>query len=237
MAQNFARRLIISTFKTCNLSFCLIPLLLLLSPITVSADLIEDDSMPAGKASSQDMCPTEPKLVPVANEIGSVGLMKNLAEHPESIRAVAGRLLKSAVENTEFLAPSACTGACSSKVKAEVVYEVQPMVFLANEKQQQICLDLEKSTQANPMRFGPKSFPDVEALHQWINDFTRGKGDDGEKLYNDCGANCSPRYQFFISKDGEALEVRSDVLCGLARDKDEENYQVATSIRQTCLTK
>ena len=161
--------------------------------------------------------------------------MKNLAEHPESIRAVAEKLLTAAVENTEFLAPSACTDGCSDNVKAEIVYEVQPTAFLPKEKQNQVCLDFEESTKSDPMQFGPKTFPSVEDLHTWINDFTRGKGDDGKKLYDTCSSNCSPRYTFFIEKNGEKLTVTSDVLCGLARDKDEEFYQVSTKIRQTCL--
>ncbi|MGR8946473.1 MAG: hypothetical protein ACU84Q_00395 [Gammaproteobacteria bacterium] len=180
-------------------------------------------------------CPKKPTPVPLANEKGSVGLMKNLAEHPESISAVADRLLKSAVENTEFLAPSACTDRCSGNVKSELVYEVQPIAFLPKEKQQEVCLNFEKSTKAAPMTFGPQTFPSVEGLHAWINDFTRGKGDDGKKLYEACSANCSPRYKFFIEKSGEELTVNSEVLCGLARDKDEEFYQVSTKIRQTCL--
>lgn len=202
------------------------------------ADVIEDEDEPEPMTSETvQMCPKEPTFVPLSDEKGSVGLMKNLAEHPESIRAVAGRLLKSATENTEFLAPSACTEGCSDNVTAEIVYEVQPIAFLAQDKQQQICLDLEKSTSDKPMNFGPNVFPSVDGLHQWINDFTRGKGSDGEKLYELCGANCSPRYTFYIERNGEQLSVTSDVLCGLARDKAEDNYKVSTKIRQTCLAK
>jgi len=204
---------------------------------TSSADTL-DEEIETIETRASLMCPKEPTYVPLADEHGSVGLMKNLAEHPESIRAVAGRLLKSAVENTEFLAPSACTDGCSDNVKAEIMYEVQPIAFLAQADQQQICLDLEKSTSKSPMHFGPKTFPSVDGLHQWINDFTRGKGDDGEKLYDACGANCSPRYTFFIERNAdEELKVTSDVLCGLARDKSEDNYKVSTKIRQTCLAK
>lgn len=186
---------------------------------------------------TSQMCPKEPTFVPLADEMGSVGLMKNLAEHPESMKAVASRLLQDAVENTEFLAPSACTDGCADDVRAEIVYEVQPIAFLPKDKQQQICLDLEESTSIKPMQFGPNVFPSVDALNKWINDFTRGKGDDGEKLYDACGANCSPRYTFYIGRNGEELTVKSDVLCGLARDKAEDNYKVSTKIRQTCLPK
>ena len=203
-------------------------------PLVLNADTLDDA---IGTQESQgEVCPKQATLVPLADERGSVGLMKNLAEHPESMRAVAEKLLKSAVDNTEFLAPSACTGECSENVKAEIVYVVQPIAFLPPEKQNQVCLDFEESTKSNPMQFGPKTFPSVEGLNTWISDFTRGNGDDGKKLYDACSSNCSPRYTFFIEKDGEQLTVTSDVLCGLARDKDEEFYQVATQIRQTCLS-
>ena len=203
-------------------------------PINVIADDIED-ALESASTDTGDVCPKQPTLVPLADERGSVGLMKNLAEHPESMRAVAEKLLKSAVENTEFLAPSACTGDCGENVKAEIVYVVQPLAFLPNEKQNQVCLDFEETTKTKPMQFGPKTFPSLEGLNTWISDFTRGNGDDGKKLYEACSSNCSPRYTFFIEKDAEQLTVTSDVLCGLARDKDEEFYQIATQIRQTCL--
>ena len=71
-------------------------------PLVINADNL-DDAIGA-QESQGEVCPKQATLVPLADERGSVGLMKNLAEHPESMRAVAEKLLKSAVDNTEFLA-------------------------------------------------------------------------------------------------------------------------------------
>jgi hypothetical protein len=194
----------------------------------IGADELDDDL-----TRSAD-CPTFPPEIALDSELGSVGFIKNMAEHPESIRAVAARLLTKAVESDEFKTAPECRVPCATPTRAELIYRVEPTVFLAEAEQQALCLSLEEHTRANPMSFGNKQFESVAKLNDWIMEFSQGRGDDGKLLYEQCGGNCSPRYTFHITKDVEKLDIHADILCGLARDKKSDQYTVSTSIRWQC---
>lgn len=160
--------------------------------------------------------------------------MKNIAEHPESIRVIAERLLTKAVGTEAFYEAPQCRDGCPTSPVSHVVYRVAPTVFLPEEKQQALCLTLEQQTKENPLHFGAKEFNSVPELNDWIMQFSQGRGDDGKRLYEQCGGNCSPRYTFSIAQDGEKLKVSTDVLCGFARDKKSDQYAVSTVIRWQC---
>ena len=194
----------------------------------MSADSLDDDDV-----SLNDSC-TVPQTTALDSELGSVGFMKNIAEHPESIRAVAKRLLTKAVETPVFKKPPQCTGSCEGTLQSQVIYKVEPTLFLAEDKQQAMCLELEEQTRDEPMHFGDKHFEAIEKLNDWLMEFSQGRGDDGRTLYQQCGANCSPRYTFYISQNGHKLTVSADVLCGLARDRKGDMYAVSTAIRWQC---
>lgn len=196
--------------------------------LNVGADQLDDDQ-PTGAN-----CPSFPHEIALDSELGSIGFMKNMAEHPESIRAVAARLLTEAMQTREFKEPRECGVTCATPPHSDVIYRVDPTVFLPEEKQHALCLNLEEQTKLKPMRFGNKEFDSIEKLNDWIMEFSQGRGDDGKLLYKQCGENCSPRYTFYIAKDAEKLNIRADILCGLARDKKSDQYAVSTSIRWQC---
>ena len=179
-------------------------------------------------------CRALPHESALDSELGSVGFMKNIAEHPESIRAVAVRLLTKALESREIKQPPSCDIDCASAPQANVVYRVEPTVFLPEQEQQSLCLNLEEQTKSEPLRFGNKEFESVTKLNDWIMEFSQGRGDDGKLLYEQCGGNCSPRYTFYIANNAEKLTINADILCGLARDKKSDQYAVSTSIRWQC---
>ncbi len=196
--------------------------------LNVAADDIDDEQ------TGGITCRALPHERALDSELGSVGFMKNVAEHPESIRAVAARLLNKALQSNEIKEPPVCDADCASPLKADVVYRVEPTVFLPEPKQQALCLNLEEQTKSEPMRFGNKEFESVAKLNDWIMEFSQGRGDDGKLLYEQCGGNCSPRYTFYIAKNAEKLTIDADILCGLARDKKSDQYAVSTSIRWQC---
>lgn len=172
--------------------------------------------------------------VPLASELGSAGFMLNLAEHPDSIRAVAGRLLQDALSDETDTATAACKPSCPSATVAEVVYRVAPTAFLVAAEQNDVCVRFERETGHDPLRFGTREFRSVEELNQWIMDFSQGRGDDGRALYARCSSNCSPRYTFLIAEQPDGYAVKAEVLCGLARDKSNDRYRISTALRRTC---
>lgn len=170
----------------------------------------------------------------IDSELGSVGFMKNIAEHPESLRAIAKRLLATAVESNAFKRAPACGDACAGPPQARIVYKVEPTVFLPEGEQQALCLNLEDATAAKPLAFPRREFPSLAKLNDWIMEFSQGRGEDGKALYEQCGGNCSPRYSFYIEQADGKLSISADVLCGLARDKKSDQYLVSTAVRWQC---
>lgn len=193
-----------------------------------------DDVITESAAPVTAECPREKDEKPIATEYGSAGFMKNLAESEDSIRTIAGRMLKSALtaENTRL--PEGCESFCGGAEVPEVVYRVAPVAFLADDKQNDVCVAFEEQTSADPMLFGARSFASVAELNDWIMAFSQGRGDDGKLLYERCSSNCSPRYTFLIGQENSGYEVRAEVLCGLARDKSNDQYLISTALRRRC---
>jgi hypothetical protein len=195
-------------------------ILLLLAMLMCACD---DDAV--GKEISGTVLDTKQVSCPeelVATERGSVGFMKNLAESPDSIKAIADKQLRAAFN------------ADRDAIEKRVRYRVEPLVFIPTSEQKPRCLVLEEQTQVHPLEFEPKSFKSISKLNDWIMDFSRGQGDDGKKLYEQCNLNCSPRYTFDIVKNSTNFNVSTLVHCGLGRDTSSDQYQLSTSIITSC---
>lgn len=171
---------------------------------------------------------------PLMEEKGSAGIMYNLAEHPKSIRAVAAKLLSAALDSTAAKVPPACAAGCTPAKDPEVIYRVAPAAFLPKAKQQALCLGLEQETQSAPLNFSAQEFNTVDELNSWVMEFSQGRGPEGLKLYAQCGGNCSPRYTFVIAPGASGLRVQTQVICGLARDRENDDYDVSTALRKRC---
>lgn len=170
---------------------------------------------------------------PIASRIGSASFMHNLAQHPESIRAIAETLLKDAFSKGAIESQD-CTPNCGGSETAEIIYRVSPIDFLSKGKQNDICVQLETQTKTTPFELGLKNFDTIEQLNNWIMDLSQGNGPDGQLLYQQCSSNCSPRYTFLISETGGGYNIKSQVLCGLARDKSNNSYRISTALRRLC---
>ncbi len=178
-------------------------------------------------------CPDPVGETPLASTTGSAHLIHNLASHPESIRAIARRLLEEAL-NGDHEKTHGCAPNCATVKRPEVVYRVSPTEFLAPEEQRAVCKQFETETKAHPLRFESRVFETVDELNDWIMDFSQGFGKDGELLYEQCSSNCSPRYTFLIAEERAGYAVKTEVLCGLARDRTNNQYLISTALRRRC---
>ena len=179
-------------------------------------------------------CALTPDETPIATETGSVGIIKNLAEHPSSIRAIAGRLLSDALIADGKQAGTDCDAACAQRATAEIVYRVAPTAYLADDQQREVCRKFESETSSHPLTFNQRQFRSVDELNEWIMAFSQGHGEDGRLLYELCSSNCSPRYTFLIAEQNAGYAVKAEVLCGLARDRSNDVYRVSTAVRRSC---
>lgn len=179
-------------------------------------------------------CPGQPVESPLAEETASAGIMYNLAEHPKSIRAVASRLLQEALDARTDAQTTAC-GDCMPSTQREIVYRVAPVRFLPEREQQAVCRGFEAETAQTPWAYPDQHFDSLEELNAWIMEFSQGRGEQGKRLYAQCSANCSPRYEFTIASASAGLEVATRVQCGLARDRASDDYRVSTALRTSCI--
>ena len=210
----------------------------LVTVLIASAVSLADDVLGRGDtaapAAVRAECPRTLPEEPLATEYGSAGIMKNLAETPDSIRAIASRLLEQALTVESRKASAGCTEDCPDDGVAEVIYRVAPSAFLPRTGQDAMCLRYEEETAREPLRFAPAPFPEFGQLNGWISELSQGRGADGKRLYAQCGGNCSPRYTFYIAEVETGYEVRAEVLCGLARDRANDQYLISTALRRSC---
>ena len=167
----------------------------------------------------------------IATEKGSVGFVKNLAESEDSIRVIADKQLRAALESETSDQSSSPLEASNTRI----IYRVKPIEFLPKTVQNQVCIQLEEETSVTPLKYGPNQFTTVTGLNDWIMSLTRGNGEDGKLLYKQCGSNCSPRYTFSIDAKESNYIVNTEVLCGLARDTASDLYELSTAlVEQSC---
>lgn len=185
-------------------------------------------------AATHGNCAPNAHETPIATETGSVGIIKNLAEDPSSIRAIAGRLLNDALMADSKNPDAGCDAACAQRANSQIVYRVAPTAYLADEQQLDVCRKFENETTSHPLTFNQREFRSVDEMNEWIMAFSQGRGEDGRLLYELCSSNCSPRYTFLIAEQNAGYAVRTEVLCGLARDRSNDVYRVSTAVRRTC---
>lgn len=106
--------------------------------------------------------------------------------------------------------------------------------FIPRSKQDSLCLSQETATTEKPLNFPNREFESVDEMNSWVMEFSQGRGLDGKSLYAQCGSNCSPRYTFYISSVASGLRVQAEVICGLARDRASDEYDVSTALRARC---
>jgi hypothetical protein len=196
---------------------------LLLARSTLAADL------PA-----QPACAVPPVETALMSEQGSAGVMYNLAEHPTSIRAVAKKLLSAAVVSATAAQGTPCVGACGSGAAPTILFKVTPSAYMPMAQQQALCHQMVRQTQARPLHYGPRTFPNVAAFDAWLMEFSQGRGRDGRLLYQQCGGDCDPSFTFSVKPEAQSLVVDAAVVCGYARDRDINNYQLSTALLAGC---
>ena len=94
----------------------------------------------------------------------------------------------------------------------------------SNDKQ--YCQNKFDQTSKSPLKYSPKLFDNVGELNEWIGDFSQGDGEEGSKMYSACDRDCSPRYQYSITTADGKLKLNAEVICGLPRDKDDNQYSL-----------
>ncbi len=146
----------------------------------------------------------------------SAGMWTNARNNPDSVKFQTEKILKEAVALV-----------ASPDKKDDIVnFTYVPQKFLSEYKERAACEEELKKTTPNPIKFENLQFNDVAEMTSWFKDFSQGKGTEGEKLYKECPGSCSPQYCLEISEKTSELLINVEVICGHARDKDDNSYKL-----------
>lgn len=187
---------------------------------------------------SQPRCTSDHVDVIKERASGTADSVANLRKSPESLQVQLSRLLRDAQDQVAQAKPptgKACPATCRAIGRPNrIVVSVIPKKFLNVYDDAQKCAVLLNQTSRRPLKFGPRRARSQDELTAWLSDMSRGKGRDGEALYDKCSGKCSPRYFIDAAQDGEEVVATVDVVCGPARDKTDNTYIISSAYRWSC---
>ena len=173
--------------------------------------------------------------IPVRTTLASAGFFANLRNSEHSINARMDALLSeakaAAYKTSESLLP--CPKACTKPVVA-VVFTSSPNLVLQDYDEHSTCQRLYEITRTSPIVYANRVFPSDQDAKEWYKDLTQGDGPDGADLYERCPGRCSPTYSSTAYRRDDQFVVTTSIVCGHARDKDDDQYKLAASLRWMC---
>jgi hypothetical protein len=193
----------------------------------------------AVSAWSQEPCAPDHVYAPKEQANATAKSLANMLKAQGSVRTEVTGQLRNAQEGvTQARAPAdGCSQLCRASQPARVILTIVPEKFLTSYADARKCDERLRQTTSRPLKFGPRHARSTDELAAWISDLSQGRGPDGAVLYKQCDGTCSPRYSAQVVQDGDGLTATVDVLCGPARDKDDNTYSVSSGYRWACIAK
>lgn len=180
--------------------------------------------------------PTQHDIL-VDAKTASADFLPNLFGSEGTIRYEFERMLTNA--DSMFLIAEApknlCGLKCHAATQPAIVFSSKPRKFLKNYRGSEKCAELFEQSTLTPFRYSDLSFENVEDFLDWFEDFSQGRRTSGKDLYQRCGGACSPQYQTVLSKQNAEYSADISVICGHARDKLDNDYEVSVAYRWSCL--
>ncbi len=168
--------------------------------------------------------------------LASASTWANIRGAEGSIAATAKSLLDAAhgeLKNAER--PEACSALCDSNTNLpNIVMEVIPNKYRSDSSDNARCAELLKLTEKSPLVFSDRKFPTIDAVNKWFSSFSAGRGPEGKELYDKCPGDCSPRYRNIIRETPDGFLLDSVVVCGMPRDKSDDQYWIQYSYEWSC---
>ena len=184
-------------------------------------------------------CETVYKDVPGKSTLGSASTWANLRSSEDSIKKRIEGLLNEAEKGRKSAQPpqTFCPSECDLSKEPKIVFQSIPNKFDESSSDDAECKSLFSKTKQSPLKYEGNRFATLEDLNSWFADFSQGKGKQGSDLYTRCPGDCSPQYTNLIDPTGKDYLLRSDVVCGPARDKSDNQYKLSVAYRWICQPK
>ena len=146
----------------------------------------------------------------------SAGTWVNLRNNKGSLRYETNRLLSKGLDYLDQ--------------GIDLKFSSVPAKFKTEYRNYEYCeKKLDKTSEEN-ITFDNQEFKSFDEMQEWITEFSKGKGAQGEELYELCDKDCSPQYEYEISKDQNGLiSIKPYVICGHARDMSDNMYKLSLS--------
>ncbi len=190
----------------------------------------------AADSASADSCDAKFQDVKGKSSLGSAGTWANLRGSEGSLKAETQKLLTEGEKTLSGVPAPAnfCGEGCELAKQPILVFRSTPNKFLDDYGDAEDCKQRFAKTKQDPIRYNSQHFSSLEDLNSWFSDFSQGKGKEGGDLYQRCPGDCSPQYTNLITRDGAKYVLSSEVVCGPARDKSDNQYQLTSSYRWRC---
>ncbi len=189
-------------------------------------------------ARGTDTCSDIDKKVTEASTQGTASLFANQGNKPGSVRYESDAILQKAEAGMPDAVKPAdfCPAGCELRSEPVIVFKAIPQKFLTSYSDYDKCQKLMDETLKNPFEY-VEEFGSMSEVQDWFSNFSRGKGSDGQDLYKRCSGQCSPQYEFFITNEGGKLALDAEIVCGHARDKSNNMYDISYSYKWICREK
>jgi len=186
---------------------------------------------------SQEPCSPAHVDLPRTQASATAKSLANILKSQGSVRAEVTGQLRNARDGAALVRPpeNACSHLCRVDQPPQILLTIAPQKLLAAYADADKCEELLRQTSSHPLSFGPRHASSADELAGWITDLSQGRGPDGKVLYNQCDGTCSPRYSARITQDSDGLVATLDVVCGPARDRNDNMYNVASAYRWACI--
>ena len=187
------------------------------------------------KAFAED-CSANQHEVPLRRALASASSWENLRNSAVSLRFMTRSMIAEA-KNSLSLAEKPqdlCSPPCQIMENPWIVFRATPHRFLTGDADAEVCKHMLQQTRDRPFNYKERGFDDLDSFSAWYNDFSTGKGKDGADLYRRCPGTCSPQYTTTLLHRAGKLVANAEVICGPARDKSDNLYDLSTSYRWSC---
>lgn len=181
-------------------------------------------------------CSPAGETIPFQSSLASAGYFANFRNSESSVNFQTDALLSAASQKRSEIEGEhpLCVDSCSN-ARLAIVFSSTPNMRRSGYDDAADCDRLDAETAKNPITYSGRTFENADDARSWYHELTQGDGTDGEDLYTRCPGSCSPAYTSSIIREDERLVISTSIHCGHARDRDDNQYRLATGFRWECL--